>query len=103
MSKSRHLGVIVTATQKNFSYLLIHVIIRAKFRPPTPTLAPGRFLSKSNGFLPWSEGGRAATKNEVDRFNIFLDILLTDTQTHMDRQKDKRQVRNPAMQSMGGV
>ncbi len=61
---------------------------------------PGKIFFKIGWFPPWVRG-KASTKNEVDRFNIFGDILLTDTQT--DRQTDKRKVRNPAMQSNGGV
>ena len=51
MYNSHHLGVI--ATQKISSYLLS---LGPNFDPHTPTLTPGRFFSKSNGFLPGSEG-----------------------------------------------
>ncbi len=52
----------------------------AKFRP---THTPRPFFSKTNGFLP----GKASTKNEVDQFNIFLDILLTGAQTDTQSKK----------------
>ena len=51
MSSSHHLGVI--ATRKIFSSLLS---LGPNFDPLSPILTPGRFFSKSNGFLPGSEG-----------------------------------------------
>ncbi len=85
MSKSHRLVVI--ATQKFFSYRLS---LGPNFDPPKPTLTPCDFF-KIEWFPPWV-AGKTFTKNEVDRSNIFGDILLTDTQTQTPRQ-------NPA----GGV
>ena len=99
VSNSHRLGVI--PTRKIFSYLLslgqIPTSPTTTSTDPTPTHPyPGAICFKIEWLPAWVRG-KASTKTEVDRFNIFLDILLTD------RQTDKRKVRNPFMQSMGGV
>ncbi len=92
MSNLHRSGVI--ATRKFFSCLLS---LGPNFDPnphppphhPSPTLTPGWFFSKLNGFPPWVRR-KASTKNEVDQFNIFWDILLTDTQkTHTQTNGSK--------------
>ena len=67
MSISHHLGVV--ATEKVSCVLSL----RPKFWTPTATLTPGQFFFKTEWFPPWIMWirGKASTKNEVDRFNIF--------------------------------
>ncbi len=63
MSISHHLAVL-QPLEKNFPLSLII----------------WQFFSKLTDFFPGSEG-RLPPKKEVDRFNIFGDILLADTRT----------------------
>ncbi len=56
----------VLDTQKLFSYLLS---LGPNFEPPTPTLTPGGFFSKSNHFFPGRR--KAATKNKTNWLNTF--------------------------------
>ncbi len=50
-----------------FSYLLP---LGQNLDPPHPPLPRGDFFLKIEWFPPWVRG-KASTKNEVDRFNIF--------------------------------
>ncbi len=80
MSKTRRLGII--AARKLFSYLLS---LGPNFDPPHPPLPRGDFFQNR---MVSSLRGKDSTKNEVDRFNILLDILVTVT--HTDRQTDRQ-------------
>ncbi len=82
MSNLHRLGV-DSHSKKSFINLLS---LGPNFDPtPTPTLTPGRFFSKLNGFLPGSQG-RLPPKMELIGW-IFFDIFLTDT--HADKHKVK--------------
>ena len=78
--------------------MFLSLIIRPEFRLHAPphththkhTLTPGDIFQ--NQIL--SSVCHKEAKNEVDRFNIFWDILQRDTHTNV-------KVRNPSMQSMG--
>ena len=76
MPISGRLGVIATLV----AFL---VSLRPNLGPPPPqtTLSPGRYFYKFEWYPLWVRG-KAFTEKKVDRF-IFLDILQTDTRTHM--------------------
>ncbi len=82
MSNSHRLGLI--ATRK---ILFLSLIIRAKFRPPRPTLTPRRLFSKSNHFIPGSKRSLPCKMKLIGET-----VLRYDTRT--DRQTDAQSDRN---------
>ncbi len=85
MSNSNHVPIshllAVTATRNILSYLFS---LGQNFgRPPQKSLPlpRGDIFFKMKWFLSGVRG-KASTKNDADRCNIFLDILQTDTQNH---------------------
>ncbi len=90
MSNSYRLGVIATRTF--FSYLLSLV---PNFGPPTPTLTPGRFFSKSNRFfLGHREGSHQKWSWLVKYFLRYL--VHRHTHRHTGKH-DKCKLRNPGV------
>ncbi len=78
----------VRATQ---NFFLLSLIIRTKFRHSHTCPFPGAifcsdFFSKSNGFVPGSEG-RLPPKMKLIGSVFFLNILLTDTQTQSKKPR----------------
>ena len=86
MSVSHRSAVIATG----IIFVLGYLITRLKMRTARTHTSPGPgtiFFFNIEWLPPWVTGN-PSTKNEVDRFNIVWDILLTDIQTKTHKVRD---------------
>ena len=95
MSISRRLAV-TTIRKKSYKSPKNLLSLGSNFGQPTQTLTPGRFFSKSNGFLLGSDR-RPPPKMKLIASIFFLDTLLTDMCT------DKCTARKHGNLGWGGV